>query len=468
MANIFETISNLSDSVRNGKDNIYRISNKVAETIKDKSAEIKSTTSKKVDEETERDNKKTRDAAAERLKKQQNESDISGGEIRIDGEVVEVAGPINIDKNRKSFEEVGEYNDVTMKSGVLLGNDIEDWLKGTLEQIAKIEDDDYAEYLAKKNGTSQQTMESVDVKKMRKRIQMAESLKQEFETSGSFDKKTEMYNQISGLDVSEDNITKTANLSYIFSAFCGDLNAKALLNAIKNNSSEIRMAAAIRKCLDGDISQEMTTQKIFAEIHGINSTLLEDKIYQDEALVYLAALQELSPQADISDVMSMSAAELKSLRDAVVTGKTFNNKKFLAEMGVRNNVNKVLETGDICVTNLELNGRTDGYICYDLNIDTDNVDIMMNRNEEITLLGSANENGMISGSLEAITSELTRHDIKDAVENALTEEINHNRDITHNEALRNKLSEAELKQIKQEEDLAVQEAMKRRGFGSAV
>ena len=124
MANIFETIANLSDTVRSGKDGFYSMGNKVAEAIKDKSAELKASKGNKVDEEIERDNQKTRDAAAQRLKKQQSQDNASGVKIRIDGEIVEVAGPINIDENRKKFEEVGEYNDVIMKTGTLLGNDI--------------------------------------------------------------------------------------------------------------------------------------------------------------------------------------------------------------------------------------------------------------------------------------------------------------------------------------------------------
>lgn len=308
---------------------------------------------------------------------------------------------------------------------------------------------------------------------MKKKVEAAQALQASFDNSGSFDEKTKLYNQTSGLTVSEDNLTRITNLNYIFAAYAGDLNAKNIVNEIKNNESEMRMSDVIRDCLDGEISEEMMTQKIFAEIHGIDNTKLQDKLYTNEALVQLCAIQELSPGADISDIVTNSESELKTIKDAVLTGKSFNDRNFLAEMGVQNNINRVLETGDICITPLSMNGRSDGYICYDMNINTDNVDISMHtvqENEDIELATADKEGNLISGSMEQITSLLTSHDIGKVQDFGLVAELEKQREVTRTEALENKMTSQELAAYKAEEEAAVAAvtANYKRNFASGV
>lgn len=471
---IIESIANASDSVRNIKDSFYVGANKIQKKAVEAQSEFrKAKSGNKIDEDMERENAKTRAKAMERLQKTE-EKEALNGEIKIDGEVVEVGGPIQIDNSRKNFDQVGEFNDVKMKEGIKLGDEIEDWLKGIFGLSKQDEiDDEYQQYLAQKNGkTVQDKEQKVDVKRMRKKVEMAKLLHESFDTSGSFDNKTKLYNQISGLSVSEDNLTRTTNLSYIFQAYSGDLNAKNIVNEIKNNETEQRMSAAIRECLDGEISEEMMTQKLFAEIHGIDNNKLKDTLYSDEALVQLAAIQELSPGADISEITSNSESELKTIKDAVLTGKSFNDKNFLAEMGVQNNINKVLETGDICITPLSVNGRSDGYICYDMNMQTDNVDIMMysiKQNDSVEL-GSANATGMVTGSIEAITDVITSHDIGKVKDSGLGAELAKKRELTHIEALQNQMTPEQKLAYQREEEAAVAAvtANYKRNFASGV
>ena len=247
---IIESIANASDSVRNIKDSFYVGANKIQKKAVEAQSEFrKAKSGNKIDEDMERENAKTRAKAMERLQKTE-EKEALNGEIKIDGEVVEVGGPIQIDNSRKNFDQVGEFNDVKMKEGIKLGDEIEDWLKGIFGLSKQDEiDDEYQQYLAQKNGkTVQDKEQKVDVKRMRKKVEMAKLLHESFDTSGSFDNKTKLYNQISGLSVSEDNLTRITNLSYIFQAYSGDLNAKNIVNEIKNNETEQRMSAAIREC----------------------------------------------------------------------------------------------------------------------------------------------------------------------------------------------------------------------------
>lgn len=473
--NIMETIANASDNVRSLKDGFYVQTNKIQKKAEQAQSDFrKARTTNKIDEDMERENAKTRAKAMERLQKTE-EAIAQSGEIRIDGELVDVGGPIKVDGNRKNFDQVGEFNDVKMKEGIKLGDEIEDWLKGTFGQKSQEqENDEYQQYLAQKNGTAAKKKEEhVDVKKMKKKVEAAQALQASFDNSGSFDEKTKLYNQTSGLTVSEDNLTRITNLNYIFAAYAGDLNAKNIVNEIKNNESEMRMSDVIRDCLDGEISEEMMTQKIFAEIHGIDNTKLQDKLYTNEALVQLCAIQELSPGADISDIVTNSESELKTIKDAVLTGKSFNDRNFLAEMGVQNNINKVLETGDICITPLSMNGRSDGYICYDMNINTDNVDISMHtvqENEDIELATADKEGNLISGSMEQITSLLTSHDIGKVQDFGLVAELEKQREVTRTEALENKMTSQELAAYKAEEEAAVAAvtANYKRNFASGV
>lgn len=165
--NIMETIANASDNVRSLKDGFYVQTNKIQKKAEQAQSDFrKARTTNKIDEDMERENAKTRAKAMERLQKTE-EAIAQSGEIRIDGELVDVGGPIKIDGNRKNFDQVGEFNDVKMKEGIKLGDEIEDWLKGTFGQKSQEqENDEYQQYLAQKNGTvAKKKEEHVDVKK---------------------------------------------------------------------------------------------------------------------------------------------------------------------------------------------------------------------------------------------------------------------------------------------------------------
>lgn len=475
--NLIESVANASDSLRAAKDSIYVSANKIQKKANEAQEEFKKAKrGQRIDEDMERENAKSREKALAKLQKtNQADLDQASGEIRIDGELIEVGGPIQIDKSRANFDQVGEYNDTKMKENIKIGDIIFDWIKYGGEVVGQDltdEDDEYQKFIAKKNGTDlkhqSNTLNKAD---MKRRVDMAKQLYDSFETSGSFDEKIELYNKTSGLSVSESNLIRTQNLDYIFKAFCGDTASKDLVNEIKNNEHETRMVNTIKQCLDGDITEERMNNCLFAEIHGMDSKKLPENNLTNEMLIELCTMQELSPQTDMNDFVNSSAAQLKTIKDAAVSGN-INSNEVIETMAIQENVNKVLRTGESLQTELKINGRSDGFLGFDINIDNDNVDISHFKPDEreLTFLGSANENGMVVGQLDDILKVYQTHTIGDIVGNSLDREISINRDITTKEARDHAMTPEEKEAWKREEEAAVAEATAnyKRNFASGV
>lgn len=326
-------------------------------------------------------------------------------------------------------------------------------------------DKEYAEYLKNKNGASQKkSSKEIDKKLKEKRIINAKKFKETFENLESFKNKIELFNANShGIKNNEDTTNRYINMENVINAYTGDENAISQLDELLDNESAERMSLIIRRYLEEEIDIDMTESLLFVELHGIDTSKLPNKEYNDEELVNLSIIKEMCPSIDVSEFVGCSSGQLSIIAKAACQGANLTNLNLLSEFCILGSIEQTRENKELNYIPIKIDKNLhEKFIIYEYNEVTKDIDIFEEAVKKERKLAEVDENNNFkTGSLENVKNVLIQSEIIQTLNeintDSLTKEIEHYRQETRHEAILNPMSQEEKTRIKNEEEQALAE-----------
>lgn len=343
-----------------------------------------------------------------------------------------------------------------------------------MEQNAQMSAE-YAEYKRmQQQGSRQETSNAKNVKQTKKEhSEMGQTLREAIEDSKGLTRKITLFNaNAHGIRNNEDTTSRFIIMENILAAYAGDENAIKELNELKDMESPKRMSKAVRDCIEGEISLESLEQALFAELHGIDYTDLENKPFSDEELVNLSIIKEICPTADMKDFINCTPTQLGVITKAAVQNKDLSDINLLTELCVLGNIEEVRKSKTMAAQSIKIgNLESAKVVIYDYNDLNDNIEIYEQTSSQETHLATLDQNDkFIKGDISLVKNitaqsrnlqELTDHDVSE-----LSHTIDKFRDITTKEAKENKMSDFEKQMYDKEVEEA--EAMHKKNFFNPV
>lgn len=331
----------------------------------------------------------------------------------------------------------------------------------TTQQVDK----DYQEYLKSKSSGAKETSLSKSTKKIKaQNIEKGKAFKEKFEASQGFKSKITLFNINShGIKNNEDTANRYINMENVINAYTGDEVSIKQLDELLDTDSTQRMSLIIKQCLEEEIDFEKTEQMLFAELHGIDTSKLPDKIYTDEELINLSIIKEMCPSINISDFVGCSSSQLSIIAKAACQGINLGDVNLLSEFCILGSIEQTRENKDLNLVDIKIGpNKYAKAIIYEYDRNTENVEIF-----EETLKGERQlatvdiNNKFISGTLENVKMVMIQSDIIQNLhlhdKDALSQEIEQYKEQTAKEAILNPMTKEERMQYNKEVEAAEEE-----------
>lgn len=488
---IFDGIGNLANAANNASKAAKSITDKTIASANKASQNIQTA----IKDSANGVNKK--EIQAEKERRAEIENKLKGTttqQTEIDGE------NYSLDVTRGEFDKLGDFNDVEYIEGIKIGSEIKDWLTGAFEEDVFEQQDDvdtsYEDFVKSKQEQQPQANTRKRDKILPENIQMANNFRESFENSQTFQSLINKFNSNKQGITNNSNTTDNYMLmETIISAYCGDTKAMEELDQLKNVSMPLRMSKLIRDCLDGKNSIRYTEQRMFLEMHGVDTFEIDDDInFSEEEIINLSVIKEMCGGASVASLVGCAPKQLSIIADAMMKNQNLSDVDTLSKYIFTGLVDSLYKEDEIdSMHMLNIRDDNDGVSttklppkCLTFRLEQTSTgdakrDILESNREKLvnvyeqkndatkglsTLICSVDEEnivreGSIDKALEIMKESTALKFFKQGDE--LTQEIQKKREQTHEQALANKLSSEELAEIKAEEDAALEEAIQRHG-----
>lgn len=487
---LFDGIGNLANAANNASKAAKSITDKTIASANKASQNIQTA----IKDSANGVNKKEIQAEKERRAEIENKLKGATQEItEIDGE------NYSLDTTRNEFDKVGDFNDVEYIEGVKVGSEIKDWLTGAFVEEVFMQESDvdtsYEDFVKSKQEQQPQTVKKHD-RILPENVQMANNFKESFENSKTFQSLLAKFNaNKQGIENNSNTTDNYMLMETIIAAYCGDTKAMEELDQLKNISMPLRMSKIIRDCLNGKIPLRQAEQKLFLEMHSVDTFEIgEDIEFTEEEIINLSVIKEMCGGASVASLVGCAPAQLSIIADAIMNNQNLGDIDTLSKYIFTGLVDSLYKEDELdAIHMLNIRNDMDGFSTKKLSpkclmfileqVSTGDIkrDILESNREKIvniyeqkndsskglsTLICSVDEQnvvreGSINKVLETMKESTALRFFKQG--DALTQELQEKREQTHEEAKENKMTDEQLAAHKAAEAEALEDALRRHG-----